>query len=249
MHVLVIGAAGMVGRKLVEALVAKGEINGKLVERLTLADVVEPSAPCASPARPRPCAADLSERGRRGEADRRAAGPDLPSGGHRVRRSRGRLREGLPGQSRRHARRCSRRSRLEGKKSPYKPKLVFTSSIAVFGEPLPDSHRRHASPYAADQLRHAEGDRRAAARRLFAARLLRRHRHTPADHRYPPRQAQQGGVGLLLQHPARAAVGTWRPCCRSRKACGTGSPARARRSASCCMRPRSIRQPSAAGVR
>ncbi len=28
--------------------------------------------------------------------------------------------------------------RLEGRKSPYKPKLVFTSSIAVFGEPLPD---------------------------------------------------------------------------------------------------------------
>ena len=45
MHVLVIGAAGMVGRKLVEALVAKGEINGKLVERLTLADMVEPTAP------------------------------------------------------------------------------------------------------------------------------------------------------------------------------------------------------------
>ena len=45
MHVLVIGAAGMVGRKLVEALVAKGEINGKLVERLTLADVAGVAPP------------------------------------------------------------------------------------------------------------------------------------------------------------------------------------------------------------
>ena len=43
MHVLVIGAAGMVGRKLVEALVAKGEINGKLVERLTRVDIVKPA--------------------------------------------------------------------------------------------------------------------------------------------------------------------------------------------------------------
>ena len=38
--------------------------------------------------------------------------------------------------------------RLEGKKAPYKPKLVFTSSIAVFGEPLPavigDTH--HHTP-------------------------------------------------------------------------------------------------------
>ena len=63
MHVLVIGAAGMVGRKLVEALVAKGEINGKLVERLTLVDIVEPTAPARFAGKVETVAADLSDEG------------------------------------------------------------------------------------------------------------------------------------------------------------------------------------------
>ncbi|WP_435905317.1 NAD-dependent epimerase/dehydratase family protein, partial [Devosia sp.] len=42
MKVLVIGAAGMVGRKLVAALLAAGQINDKAISSLTLADVVEP---------------------------------------------------------------------------------------------------------------------------------------------------------------------------------------------------------------
>ena len=63
MHVLVIGAAGMVGRKLVEALVAKGEINGKLVERLTLVDIVEPTVPARFAGKAQSVAADLSDEG------------------------------------------------------------------------------------------------------------------------------------------------------------------------------------------
>ena len=42
-------------------------------------------------------------------------------------------------------------------------------------------------------------------RRLYAARLLRRHRHPAADHLRAAGQAQQGGVGLLLRHHPRAA--------------------------------------------
>src|SRR6185437_10385920 len=45
MHVLIIGAAGMVGRKLTEALLRTGRVGGKAIERLTLADVVEPARP------------------------------------------------------------------------------------------------------------------------------------------------------------------------------------------------------------
>ena len=87
----------------------------------------------------------------------------------------------------------------------YRPRVVFTSSIAVFGAPFPERDRRRVLPDAADQLRHAEGDRRAAALRLHAARLLRRHRHPAADDLRPAGQAQQGRVGLLLQHHPRAA--------------------------------------------
>src|SRR5690606_37537687 len=45
MHILIIGAAGMVGRKLTAALVKNGELGGRQIEKLTLADVVTPEAP------------------------------------------------------------------------------------------------------------------------------------------------------------------------------------------------------------
>ena len=49
MHVLIIGAAGMVGRKLAERLAKQGQINGKTISKATLHDVVEPSAPAGCP--------------------------------------------------------------------------------------------------------------------------------------------------------------------------------------------------------
>src|SRR5690606_39083660 len=45
MHILIIGAAGMVGRKLVQRLVADKTLGGKPVEKFTLVDVVKPDAP------------------------------------------------------------------------------------------------------------------------------------------------------------------------------------------------------------
>ena len=45
MHILITGAAGMVGRKLTERLVADGGLNGKSIDRLTLVDVVAPAKP------------------------------------------------------------------------------------------------------------------------------------------------------------------------------------------------------------
>ena len=147
MHVLVIGAAGMVGRKLVEALVAKGEINGKLIERLTLVDIVEPAVPARFAGKARTLAADLSDEGvATGLAAER---PDLifhlaaiVSGEAEADFEKG-YRVNLDG-----TRELLEAIRLEGKKAPYKPKLVFTSSIAVFGEPLPavigDTH--HHTP-------------------------------------------------------------------------------------------------------
>jgi len=45
LHILIIGAAGMVGRKLTEALVKTGEVGGKPIERFTLADVIAAPVP------------------------------------------------------------------------------------------------------------------------------------------------------------------------------------------------------------
>ena len=40
MHILITGAAGMIGRKLTERLAGEGGLNGRQIERLTLLDVV-----------------------------------------------------------------------------------------------------------------------------------------------------------------------------------------------------------------
>jgi len=45
LHVLILGAAGMVGRKLTERLLKDGRLGNKEITRLTLQDVVEPSKP------------------------------------------------------------------------------------------------------------------------------------------------------------------------------------------------------------
>ena len=45
MHVLIVGAAGMVGRKLTDRLVQDGKLGGRELARLTLTDVVEPAKP------------------------------------------------------------------------------------------------------------------------------------------------------------------------------------------------------------
>jgi D-erythronate 2-dehydrogenase len=45
MHVLIIGAAGMLGAKLANHLAARGTLNGTAIHHLTLADTVAPAAP------------------------------------------------------------------------------------------------------------------------------------------------------------------------------------------------------------
>ena len=47
MHVLVTGAAGMIGRKFVERVARDGRIGKTPVERMTLTDVVAPTPPKA----------------------------------------------------------------------------------------------------------------------------------------------------------------------------------------------------------
>ena len=124
MHVLVIGAAGMVGRKLVEALVAKGEINGKLVERLTLVDIVEPTVPARFAGKAQSVAADLSDEGVAagliaGRPDRIFHLAAIVSGEAEADFEKG-YRVNLDG-----TRALFEAIRLEGQKSPYKPKLAM----------------------------------------------------------------------------------------------------------------------------
>lgn len=45
MHVLILGAAGMVGRKLVNRIAAEPKILGQVIDRLTLVDAFQPAVP------------------------------------------------------------------------------------------------------------------------------------------------------------------------------------------------------------
>jgi len=137
MHILIIGAAGMVGAKLTSRLVKDGSLAGKPIDALTLVDVIQPAAPAASGIKVATEAADLSTLG---TAERIAATrPDvifhlaaIVSGEAEADFDKG-YRINLDG-----TRLLFEAVREEGLKSPYRPRLVFTSSIAVFGAPFPE---------------------------------------------------------------------------------------------------------------
>ena len=135
MHILIIGAAGMVGRKLTDRLIADGALGGRAITTLTLADVVAPANPGTS--LPVKCvAADLSAPG--AAASLLAGRPDIifhlaaiVSGEAEADFEKG-YTINLDG-----TRLLLEAIRRQGLAEPYCPRLVFTSSIAVFGEPLP----------------------------------------------------------------------------------------------------------------
>ena len=131
MHVLIVGAAGMIGRKLTARLLADGNVGGRDIERLTLVDVV---APAEAAGQAESIAADLAAPG---EAERLVdARPDLivhlaavVSGEAEADFDKG-YRVNLDGT----------RALLDAVRAAdgYRPRLVFTSSIAVYGPPLSD---------------------------------------------------------------------------------------------------------------
>src|SRR5262245_61890276 len=63
MHILTIGAAGMIGRKLTARLVADGSLNGKAIDRLTRVDQVAAEQPASAPFKVDTTASDLSAPG------------------------------------------------------------------------------------------------------------------------------------------------------------------------------------------
>jgi nucleoside-diphosphate-sugar epimerase len=137
MHILIIGAAGMIGRKLTSALLKSGQVGGKAISKFTLTDVVEP-AKIAFNGDVQTVVSDVSLPG---EATKLIAGrPDLifhlaaiVSGEAEADFDKG-YRINMDGM-----RFLLEAIRQEGMKAPYLPRLVFTSSIAVFGAPFPEA--------------------------------------------------------------------------------------------------------------
>ena len=137
MHILIIGAAGMIGRKLTERLVRDKRLGQASIDQLSLVDVIAPEAPKDFQGKVVTQAADLANAGV--AANLVASRPDIivhlaaiVSGEAEADFDRG-YRINLDA-----TRALFEAIRQEGLKSPYVPRLVFTSSIAVFGAPFSD---------------------------------------------------------------------------------------------------------------
>jgi D-erythronate 2-dehydrogenase len=136
MHILITGAAGMIGRKLTARLVRNGALAGHVIDRMTLTDIVAPEKPADARFAVAATASDLSLPG---VAARMLDGrPDIilhlaaiVSGEAEADFEKG-YRVNLAG-----TRELLDAIRLAG--NGYRPKLVFASSIAVFGVPFPEA--------------------------------------------------------------------------------------------------------------
>ncbi|MGH6816526.1 MAG: D-erythronate dehydrogenase [Hyphomicrobiaceae bacterium] len=134
MKVLIIGGAGMIGRKLAERLAKDGHLGGTPIETLTLYDVVAPPMPAGAKMKVSCLTGDLAGKG---EADRLVTlQPDtifhlaaIVSGEAEADFDKG-YRVNLD----------STRALFEAVRLVSNcPRVVFTSSIAVFGAPFPEA--------------------------------------------------------------------------------------------------------------
>jgi nucleoside-diphosphate-sugar epimerase len=134
MKILIIGGAGMIGRKLAERLALDGAVAGKAISKLTLYDVVPGASPAGAKMPVDIATGDLPAAG---EAEKLIADrPDvvfhlaaIVSGEAEQDFDKG-YRINMDG-----TRRVLEAVRTAG----HKPRLVFASSIAVFGAPFPEA--------------------------------------------------------------------------------------------------------------
>jgi nucleoside-diphosphate-sugar epimerase len=137
MHILIVGAAGMVGRKLTAQLLATGTLGGDRIDKLTLVDVALPDRPPSGTIAIETQAIDIAAPGVAGQLV--ASRPEvifhlaaIVSGEAELDFDKG-YAINLDG-----SRFLFEAIRQVGQTEPYCPRVVFTSSIAVFGAPFPE---------------------------------------------------------------------------------------------------------------
>src|SRR5208282_316839 len=136
MHILITGAAGMIGRKLTARLVGESALQGRPIDRLTLIDVGVPQRPENFAAPVEAVAADIADP----SAAAAAIGgrPDVIF--HLAAVVSGEAE--LDFEKGAHVNFDGARVLLEAIRTAgrgYCPRFVFSSSIAVFGAPFPDA--------------------------------------------------------------------------------------------------------------
>ncbi|WP_128290736.1 D-erythronate dehydrogenase [Afifella aestuarii] len=133
MHILITGAAGMIGRKIAENLVATGSLGGRPVTKITLQDIVEPHTYGSEDTAIFPVVGDMTDHALIEHV--MAERPDVifhlaavVSGEAEADLDKG-YRINLDGT----------RALLEAvRRANYAPRVVFASSIAVYGPPFAD---------------------------------------------------------------------------------------------------------------
>jgi len=131
MHVLIVGAAGMIGRKLTERLLQDRTLRGQPIKKLTLQDVIAPEEPRNKPFEIETRAGDLSVPGEAGALV--ADNPDVIF----------HLAAIVSGEAEADFEK-GYRINFDGTRflfdairaRKYMPRIVFTSSIAVYGAPF-----------------------------------------------------------------------------------------------------------------
>jgi D-erythronate 2-dehydrogenase len=135
MHILITGAAGMLGRKLVTRLATDQGLGARGIDRLTLLDVVTPERPDGFANKVETIAVDLADKGAAAAAIARR--PDVifhlaavVSGEAEIDFDKG-MRANFDGS----------RALFDAIRATdgYRPRVVFASSIAVFGAPFPNA--------------------------------------------------------------------------------------------------------------
>jgi nucleoside-diphosphate-sugar epimerase len=204
LHVLVTGAAGMIGRKLIARLMREPRLGGEPIARMTLVDIAEPAAPKDAPFKIQTRAGDLSLPG---EAS--AAVADSPqyifhlagvvSGEAETDLDKG-YRVNIDG-----ARFLFEAIRQRG----HKPRLVFTSSAAVYGGPFdgPVTDDFHLTPHSSYGVAKAIGEQLLAdySRRGFFDGVGIR---LPAITVRPgkPNQAASGFFSSIIREPLAGEI-------------------------------------------
>jgi D-erythronate 2-dehydrogenase len=133
MHILVTGAAGMIGRKLIDRLVIDRALGDHIIEKMTLIDIVQPARPAGFSDHVKTRAADLAGPGVADKAIEERPDVIFHLAGVVSGEAETDFEKGY------HVNLDGTRALLEAIRAAagYKPKVIFTSSIAVFGAPFP----------------------------------------------------------------------------------------------------------------
>lgn len=138
MHILITGAAGMIGRKLTDRLIIDRALGEHIIEKLTLVDIVQPARPAGFSDHVKTRAGDLAGPGIADKAISERPDVIFHLAGVVSGEAETDFDKGY------HVNLDGTRALLEAIRTAgggYKPKVIFTSSIAVYGAPFP-----HAIP-------------------------------------------------------------------------------------------------------